>query len=154
MSSPALPPADPPVRKIGVAAVVVQEGKLLVIRRSELVRAAGRYCFPGGSMERGETEEQTLVREMEEELGITVRPVRRLHRSITPWRVDLRWWMAECDPDAKIMPHPAEVDDVFWYSVAELRALEGLLDSNRYFLDAWEKGEFEIDGLCRAGGES
>jgi len=149
MSSPPPHPFEPPIRKVGVVGVLVRDDRLLVIRRSKLVRAPGRYCFPGGAMELGEFEDQTLVREIHEELGVDVRPIRRLHRSITPWRVDLRWWLAEVDPSATLQPHPAEVETADWYTVAELLALEELLESNRHFLAAWQRGEFEIEGLAR-----
>ena len=137
------------IRKIGVVGVLVRGDRLLVIRRSQSVRAPGRYCFPGGGMEPGETEEQTLVRELQEELGVVVRPIRRLHRSITPWRVDLRWWLAEVDPAATLTPHPAEVEAALWCSITELVSIEALLDSNREFVAAWQRGDFEIDGLRR-----
>lgn len=137
------------IRKVGVVGVLVREDRLLVIRRSQSVRAPGRYCFPGGGMEPGETEEQTLVRELQEELGVAVRPVRRLHRSVTPWRVDLRWWLAEVDATATFTPHPAEVEAALWCSLPELLAIETLLDSNREFVAAWQRGDFEIDGLRR-----
>jgi mutator protein MutT len=142
-------PFEPPIRKVGVVGVLVREERLLVIRRSQLVRAPGRYCFPGGGMEPGETEEQTLIRELQEELGVSVQPVQRLHRSVTPWRVDLRWWLAELHEEASITPHPDEVESIHWHSVAELLALDPLLDSNRDFIAAWQRGEFEIQGLRR-----
>jgi 8-oxo-dGTP pyrophosphatase MutT (NUDIX family) len=142
-------PFEPPSRKVGVVGVLVRENRLLVIKRSQLVRAPGRYCFPGGGMEPGESEEQTLVREMQEELGVSVQPIRRLYRSLTPWRVDLRWWLAATDDDAVFVPHPAEIESHYWHSVAELLAIEALLESNRDFLAAWQRGEFEIDGLPR-----
>lgn len=144
---------EPPIRKIGVVGVVVRENRLLVIRRSQLVRAPGRYCFPGGGVEPGETEDQTLVRELEEELGIAVQPIRRLYRSITPWRVDLRWWLAELASATLLTPHPAEVESAHWYSVAELLALPGLLDSNRDFIAAWQRGKFDIPGLSKSAVE-
>ena len=91
-------------------------------------------------MEPGETEEQTLVRELQEELGLAVQPIRRLHRSVTPWRVDLRWWLAELGNQASLTPHLAEVESVHWHSIAELLSLEALLDSNRDFIAAWQRG--------------
>lgn len=142
-------PFEPPIRKVGVVGVLVRENRLLVIKRSQLVRAPGRFCFPGGGMEAGETEEQTLVREMQEELGVEVQPIRRLHRSVTRWRVDLRWWMSDLSAEAELVPHPAEIESFAWYTVEELLKVEALLDSNRDFLAAWQRGEFEIDGLTR-----
>ena len=140
---------EPPIRKVGVVGVVVRDNRLLVIKRSQLVRAPGRYCFPGGGMEPGESEEQTLVREMQEELGVAVRPIRRLYRSVTPWRVDLRWWLAALPDAAELAPHPAEIETCDWYTVDELLKVDALLESNHDFLAAWQRGEFEIDGLQR-----
>lgn len=44
----------------GVVAVVVENRRWLVIRRSQCVVAPGKYCFPGGGIETAETEEQAL----------------------------------------------------------------------------------------------
>jgi 8-oxo-dGTP pyrophosphatase MutT (NUDIX family) len=142
-------PFEPPIRKVGVVGVFVQENKLLLIERSQHVRAPGRHCFPGGSMEPGETEEQTLIREMREELGVPVRPIRRLYRSISPWRVDLRWWLAALDCTTPLCLAPLEVAAADWYTVAEMLAFKTLLESNRDFLAAWHRGEFEVEGLLR-----
>jgi 8-oxo-dGTP pyrophosphatase MutT (NUDIX family) len=138
---------EPTARKVGVVGVLVREGRLLLIRRSQLVKAPGRYCFPGGGMEPGETEEQTLVREMQEELGVLVQPVRRLYRCVTPWRIDLRWWLADFDAAAQFEPHPAEVEAYDWYTPTEIDGLTPQLDSNSNFMAAWRRREFEIEGL-------
>ncbi|HKC12315.1 MAG TPA: NUDIX hydrolase [Vicinamibacteria bacterium] len=58
---------------IGVGGVLIHEGRVLLIRRGkEPLR--GRWVVPGGTVEAGETLETALVREMEEETGIRVRP--------------------------------------------------------------------------------
>jgi 8-oxo-dGTP diphosphatase len=58
---------------IGVGGVLIHEGRVLLIRRGkEPLR--GRWVVPGGTVEVGETLETALVREMEEETGIRVRP--------------------------------------------------------------------------------
>jgi len=53
-----------------VAGLIWSEGKLLIAQR----RASGPHPlaweFPGGKVESGETEQQALIRELEEELGI------------------------------------------------------------------------------------
>lgn len=55
------------------AAVIEKEGKVLLARRSPSGSAGGKWEFPGGSIEPGETPEQCLVRELREELGIESR---------------------------------------------------------------------------------
>jgi len=54
------------------AAVTVQGDRILIARRPPGARHAGRWEFPGGKQEPGETLEACLVREIEEELGLTV----------------------------------------------------------------------------------
>ena len=59
---------------VGVGAVVVHEGRVLLIRRGkEPLR--GRWLIPGGTVELGESLETALVREMLEETGVRVRPL-------------------------------------------------------------------------------
>jgi ADP-ribose pyrophosphatase YjhB (NUDIX family) len=56
-----------------VGAVVIHEGRALLIRRGkEPLR--GRWVIPGGTVETGETLHEALVREVREETGLTVRP--------------------------------------------------------------------------------
>jgi len=128
----------------GVVAVCFRRGEFLVIERSRHVEAPGAFCFPGGALEPGESEEEALHREMLEELQARVRPVRSLWRSQTPWRVDLSWWLAALENPAELTPNPAEVASVHWFSPATLRGLSTLLSSNVAFLDALEAGRFTL----------
>jgi mutator protein MutT len=71
---------------VGVGAVVVHDGRVLLIRRGkEPMR--GRWLVPGGTVEWGEPLQEALVREVEEETGLTVRPreivavLDRIHRN-------------------------------------------------------------------------
>jgi len=125
-------------------AVIVREGRFLVIRRSRDVVAPQAYCFPGGAIEPGESEQDALVREIREELGTTIRPLGRVWQSITPWGVPLAWWHGELDADAAITPNPAEVDSVGWYTPEEMRGLPALLPSNLAFLDALALGQIDL----------
>ncbi|MCL2725485.1 MAG: (deoxy)nucleoside triphosphate pyrophosphohydrolase [Polyangiaceae bacterium] len=56
---------------IVVAGVVIEDGKVLLSRRKEGSHLAGLWEFPGGKVESGEDPRAALVRELEEELGIT-----------------------------------------------------------------------------------
>jgi len=129
----------------GAVAVIVRQGRFLVIRRAESVVAPGAYCFPGGGIEPGEAEPAALVRELDEELAIIVRPVRLLWRSTTPWKVRLAWWLGHVDPDVTPVPNPAEVTSFCWCNCQEMRALPNLLPSNHAFLDALARREIRLD---------
>jgi 8-oxo-dGTP diphosphatase len=135
---------DVPMKR-GSVAVLVRQGRLLVIRRSQFVVAPGKYCFPGGAIEDGETEQEALIREIQEELGVAVESVRCVWRSVTSWHVALAWWHCRLAPEAEFSPNPAEVESVHWYSPAEMAALPELLESNHHFLQALAAGQIELD---------
>jgi 8-oxo-dGTP diphosphatase len=55
------------------AALVDSDGRVLIAQRPDGKQLAGQWEFPGGKVEDGETPENALIRELQEELGITVR---------------------------------------------------------------------------------
>jgi mutator protein MutT len=59
---------------VGVGGVVVRDGKALLIRRGK-EPLYGRWTVPGGTVELGESLEEAVVRELEEETGLRVEPV-------------------------------------------------------------------------------
>lgn len=139
--------APPEDRRRGAVAVLVREGRVLVVRRSQWVVAPGAYCFPGGAIEGTESEEEALVREIREELGLTVAPVRRLWQSVTPWHVELAWWLAKLEDAREPVPDPAEIESALWCTPQEMAALVGLLPSNQAFLDALGHGAIALPEL-------
>ena len=61
-----------------VAAAIQRDGRYLVARRTRPADVAGRWEFPGGKVEPGETEERALAREIREELGVEIAIVDRV----------------------------------------------------------------------------
>jgi len=55
-----------------VAAVICRDGKILITRRLDTAHLPGLWEFPGGKVESGETLKAALMREIREELGLSI----------------------------------------------------------------------------------
>lgn len=58
---------------VAACALVDLDGRVLLTQRPEGKQLAGLWEFPGGKVEPGETPEETLIRELQEEIGITTK---------------------------------------------------------------------------------
>ena len=61
---------EKPLLLVVACALVDQDGRVLITQRPQGKPLAGLWEFPGGKVEAGETPEETLIRELHEELGI------------------------------------------------------------------------------------
>tara|TARA_B100001057_G_scaffold134768_1_gene134207 strand:+ start:1768 stop:2163 length:396 start_codon:yes stop_codon:yes gene_type:complete len=61
-----------------VCALIERDGKVLVAKRAAGGPTGGKWEFPGGKIKAGETSEQAVCREIVEELGCTIEPIRQL----------------------------------------------------------------------------
>jgi 8-oxo-dGTP diphosphatase len=126
-----------------VGAAILDGDRLLAARRREPPELAGGWELPGGKVDPGESDEQALVRECREELGVLIRLLDRVGGD---WPMGttamLRVWTAEVVDGT---PQPLEdhselrwLEPSQWYDVAWLaadlpvvRALEQLVLERR-----------------------
>ena len=132
-------------KKRAVVAVIYENGRFLAITRSATVGAPNKACFPGGTIEAGETMERALIREMEEELSIVVEPIRQLWQSVARSGTELNWWEARMPGKQKITASPDEVAAVAWLTQGQMMALPNLLETNAEFFVARNHNLFQID---------
>lgn len=128
-----------PRREGVVVACRRDDGRWLLVRRATTVaRAPGKVGFPGGGVERGETQPEAALREMREELAAEVEPVRPF------WRAEdevpgfvLHGWLAELrTPADRLVPDPEEVAEVLWLTPGEAIDHPDAFSGNRSFFEA------------------
>jgi 8-oxo-dGTP diphosphatase len=64
--------AYPVVPRIGVGAIIVKEGKVLLVKRG-IEPSKGLWAIPGGTLKLGETLQECAAREILEETGIKIK---------------------------------------------------------------------------------
>ncbi len=107
-----------------VGAVIVRDGRVLCVQRGPLGSLPGKWEFPGGKVESGETPEQALTREIEEELGCSVTVAEEV--TTTTHEYDFAtiglttFW---CDI-VRGEPHLTEHSALVWSPPAELSQLD------------------------------
>ena len=82
------------------AAIICQDGKFLICQRPKGKACELLWDFPGGKIEPGETGEECIVREIQEELGVTLRVLRKFTEVIYEYpnrTVHLHFYVSEIE---------------------------------------------------------
>jgi len=86
-------------KNIKVAIAVIRKGdKVFIQKRPSIGLMAGLWEFPGGKVEKGESALKALHREVKEEVGISIKNVKRIKKikhAYTSFKVDLHCFEAE-----------------------------------------------------------
>lgn len=130
------------------AALVDGAGRVLVAQRPAGKWQAGRWEFPGGKIEPGESEEAAMQRELREELGVRVRRARRLGETCHDYldrRVHLVLWRVE---QYLGEPQSREGQALRWVDPAQLATVD-LLEADRPLLRFLHD---ELRQSCRLNG--
>lgn len=117
---------------VGVGGAVVDDGRLLLVRRSSR-RGRGNWQIPGGFVEQNETMELAVVREVEEEAGVetTVQGVLGIrNRYDEEGGNSLYIVMLLSRQSGEPNPDMKEVDRAEYFTLAEIQALEQISPVN------------------------
>lgn len=64
-----------------VRALIIREGKVLMLQRGPQISLPDHWCLPGGRIDESESPEAACLREVREETGLEIRVVRQLYRA-------------------------------------------------------------------------
>jgi 8-oxo-dGTP diphosphatase len=110
-------------------------GRVLIAQRPPGKHMAGYWEFPGGKIAPGESGEQALARELNEELGVSLRrchPLLQLRHDYSDRVVELDVFVVD---DYHGEPVACEAQSLKWVAAGELAA-QGLLPADRPIIDA------------------
>ena len=127
----------PEIKLIPAVCLVDADGRILLSQRPEGKVMAGKWEFPGGKIEAGETPEAALIRELGEELAIDTHssclaPLCFVSHPYYDWHMVLMLYVCR---RWKGTPAPQEGNDVIWVRPQRLRDHE-MPDANRELISA------------------
>ncbi|MFE2431659.1 NUDIX hydrolase [Streptomyces sp. NPDC059373] len=124
------------VRREAVVAVLRQDGgRVLVIRRGPQARLPGYWAPLSGTIEPGERQQDTLVREVREEVGLRVTPLGKVWESTTEdGSFVLHWWTAAVE-GGQLTLDPGEVSEARWVTAGEFGRLQPTFAGDRPFFE-------------------
>ncbi len=126
---------DLPVIHVVAGALLDAAGRVLIAQRPPGKHLAGGWEFPGGKLMPGESLEDGLRRELQEELGIAAQSLQWLARcehDYTDRRVLLELWLV---PVFTGEPQSLDGQALRWVQVSELDAA-GLLPADKPLVEA------------------
>ncbi|MCH2346387.1 MAG: NAD(+) diphosphatase [Pseudomonadales bacterium] len=101
------------------AIVLVVRGRKVLLARSARFRT-GFYSCLAGFIEIGETAEETVLREVKEEVGICVNNVRYIKSQSWPFPSQLMLGFIAEYESGEIEPEPEEIEEADWYDIDQL----------------------------------
>ncbi len=110
-----------------VVAILQKSDAFLFVKRSNYTEAAsGYWCPVSGRIEKGETQEDALKREVMEEVGLEVTAVKKVAEILShDGQFVLHFWTTEIIVgEAGTGSHSHEVEAIAWVTLAELRQLQ------------------------------
>ena len=113
-----------PHKKIGVAVIVNDKQEILIDKRLPTGVMANMWEFPGGKIEAGESPEDCIIREIKEEIGVTIECDRHLIDITHPYPefiVTLSVYICQI---VSGKPQPLECAEIRWVSVPQLNEFE------------------------------
>jgi 8-oxo-dGTP diphosphatase len=116
---------------VGIGAVIIDpKGKIFLSKRGpKSQNEIGKWSMPGGTLEFGESFEQAIIREMQEEFGITV----EIRDTLEPFNhlipEEHQHWVALCficklkygTPEIK---EPDKSEQIGWFNQSELKRMD------------------------------
>lgn len=130
--------------------IVSKKDKMLLIYR------LGKWDFPKGKFEKGETPKQCAVREVEEECAVKVKAGKQICKTWHTYTQDRKsilkktyWYEMDCLSDSQMTPQEEEgIEDIRWFYEADAKiALINSYPSMRYLFKTYIKSHVKSQTL-------
>jgi len=133
--------------KQAVAVIIRKGDKFLLIKRAKKGEAENYWCPITGAIEQDETQEQAVMREATEEMGIRVKPIQKVWECYTEDKQYLlHWWSVKLIDDRITMNHD-EVKEYKWVNYEQMQNIGMMFKADLvFFKEASSVGKNVLQG--------
>jgi ADP-ribose pyrophosphatase YjhB (NUDIX family) len=122
------------VLRQAIVAIIEDGDEMLFIERGLADTYGGYWSNVTGEMNAGESQADACVREAFEEVGLKVKPERKLWESVTRGaHFVLHWWLCRLDGPRIVKPQPGEVENFRWGKLADVEQITPMFSDTRLF---------------------
>jgi NAD+ diphosphatase len=123
-----------------IVIIINDQDQALLAHNKQFV--PGIYSLIAGFNEAGETLESTVAREIQEEVGLSVRDIRYVTSQPWPFPYSLMLGFSARYTGGSIQVDGVEIEDAHWFDRDRLPDLPGLGSVSRYLINQWINGTF------------
>lgn len=126
------------MKKKVVSAWIEKEGKVLLVKRPLHKKRGGLWEFPGGKIEKGETPEEAIIRELKEELGLIGEPEKildKIEHTYEDETIELYLIKFRIQNE----PQPIEAEDLIWIHLDKIQTLTLCPADRKLLRKIWSK---------------
>lgn len=110
--------------RVGVGVVIMKGGKVLLLKRKGS-HGSGSWAFIGGHLEFGETPEVTAIREVAEEIGVSLKNLKRIGYTIDYFPKEQKHYVtlyikAELDSGQQKVLDKEKISELEWFEWVKL----------------------------------
>ncbi len=139
------------LRHVVVDAICLKDNQILLVKRSQKVLQTGKFALPGGFLNRDETADQAVIRELLEETGNSGKIVKLLQVLDNPNRENEDRqnvsFIYQIKVGEKVSDSDAEVDSIHWLNLNQLpKKEEFAFDHHNILTSNLDKVELKAKG--------
>ncbi len=119
--------------KDAIAIIIQKDNKFLLIKRANKNSSEDYWSPITGAVEKDEKQDEAVVREAKEEMGIVVKPIKKVWECCTQNKqYILHWWIAK-QASYTITIDPSEVKEYKWVAPNDMNTLKMFKDDLNFY---------------------
>jgi len=135
--------ANAKLRHVVTDAIVVKNNQILLVKRSQKYSEPGKYALPGGFLDRDESADQGVIREVLEETGyqsevVTLFQIIHQPRNLTDQRQNVGF-VYLVTPKSQVQSPDNEIDSIHWFDLSKLPTPETVAFDHFNIIQLYQK---------------